>query len=334
MTRKILLILFLLLGAFVIQAQETRETVRMEVRFESVHIRALPTQASDKVASVFRGNILEVVGRNLDGSWYEVRREGRMTNLGWIQARTLLGEVVPEKLPLTDFATGATGGSILSRDPGIGAFVLEGVALRDIPSRLDGQRILNIPPNVTIPVLERNQDASWVKVNYLGNVGWIISFVLRDEENLGLMTLPEAEDVISLQTVPVTVVPFEIQQEQLDRLRAYTIEQRDFALLLQGFWWAVQKGEVFPCQPPAFIQEYQYGNQDLRELPEIDRYTPRLRTAVEYMNESIAPLQECGVINPDTVVRARNRATNAKVIFDATLERLDILEETVLQPRR
>ena len=73
------------------------------------------------------------------------------------------------------------------------------------------------------------------------------------------------------------------------------------------------------------------NRRDVRELPELQRYTPRLATAIDYLNKAIDPLTICGVLSPDLVGDARDDAINARIIFNATLDQLDNLEENIIR---
>lgn len=84
-----------------------------------------------------------------------------------------------------------------------------------------------------------------------------------------------------------------------------------------------------PCDAPPEILVYEYTVQDVRELPELLRELPRLDQAVSNMNSAIDILNQCGVVRPEDVIRARNQSINARIIFDAALERLEILEELI-----
>jgi hypothetical protein len=88
-----------------------------------------------------------------------------------------------------------------------------------------------------------------------------------------------------------------------------------------------------PSNAPAEVTDYPYTESDIRELPELGRYVPRLGTAIDYLQAAREPLLTCGVISPSITVEARNSAINARVIFDATLGALDNLEETIYQYR-
>ncbi|MEQ8677209.1 MAG: SH3 domain-containing protein [Aggregatilineales bacterium] len=299
------------------------------VEVDSAFVRVLPDFDAEPIASVFEDDVVEIVGRNLDGTWFEVRRPYRMNNLGWIYEGTLEWDFAPEFLPLTDITTGVLGDQPLTEAPPFGMFVVEGAALRDAPTRTS-QRIINIPPNVVIPVLERNLDASWLHVNYLGYDGWIIGFTTRDRPDT-LDVLPLSPIAPAPDTPPVVIIPPEIQLAQAERLRTYMVERRDFAMNMTGFWWAVNQGEVMPCEAIPPIAVYAVSDQDVRELPELDRYLPRLGEAVTYLNNSVSLLDDCGIITPLQAGRARNDAINARVIFEATIERLDALVENVIQ---
>lgn len=301
---------------------------RVRVQVDSAFVRILPDPDEEAVASVFRDNILEVVGRNLDGTWFEVRRPGRLTNLGWIFNEMLDVEFDAEYLPLTDNSTGREGERTLEEDPGFAVFVREGVAMRQVPL-FEGERIINIPPNTTVPVLARNQDGTWLRVHYRGYEGWIIAFATREIPNV--MAIPQAMGLPPLQTIGVEIIPVEIQLAQVERLREYVTRARDLALNLENFWWQVYQGEVMPCEPPPFVVEYQITQVDVRQLPELRRYVPRTLQAVEYLNSAIEPLSICGVFNPDVVINARDSAINARLIFDNTLFLLDELEDNVIR---
>ncbi len=69
----------------------------------------------------------------------------------------------------------------------------------------------------------------------------------------------------------------------------------------------------------------------MRQLPELQRFAPRMNQGVGYLNDSITPLRDCGMITPEAVSAARVDAINARTIFSATLGALDNLEENVIR---
>ncbi len=333
--RWLLLGLLLCLFALPITAQqedtpvldEPEEVVfRAVVDVESGFVRATPEFDGEPVASIYDNEILEVVSRNLDGQWFEVRRPYRMSTLGWVFQNVLEWDFAVEYLPLGDVSTGVEGPDPLTQRPEYGVFMQEGAALRSAPSRR-GEILRNLPPLIVIPVIGRNQDGSWLKVNYVGYEGWVITFTTRRRPDI--MNFPEVAGLPPLDVPTVPIIPPEVQRAELNRLRDYINERRVVAQGLESFWWKVFRGEVMPCDAPPEITAYEYTVQNVRELPELLRELPRLDQAVNSMNGAIDVLNRCGVVSPEDVIRARNQSINARIIFDAALERLEILEELI-----
>jgi hypothetical protein len=309
------------------QDATTLPPYRIQVFVDSAFVRALPSADAKPVASIFEGNILEAVGRNVDGHWFEVRRPGRATNLGWISDEFVSKNFTIELLPLTDSTTGVVGSTAIT-DSGYGVFVQQESTLRNGPL-LEGTRLGVVPYGVTVPVIERNADASWLQINYLGNVGWISGFNVRISA-YNLLEIPEGSNLPAPLAANLPIIPPELQFAQAARLRSYLDTQVVMAVNLESFWWSVYRREVMPCNPPVAITEYQYNIEDVRELPELKRIVPRLDTGVASLNASIATLQICGALEGDDVIGARNAAINAKVIFQVGLENLDNLEKNII----
>ncbi len=303
-------------------------TVRVVIEAESAFARQAPSLESPISASLFKDDVVEIVARNLDGTWYLVRRPNRLNTLGWIFSNLYeRTQFMPENLPLGDFTTGATGPNPLQENTPYAVYMNEGAALRTLPSRLGSERILNIPPLVTIPVLSRTSDGAWFKVNYLGHEGWIIAFTARNPRSADKLAIPvDPIAYVSPETFVAQVIPPEIQQAQLDRLRAYIATTLTTAQNLEAFWWRVYRGEVMPCSAPERATFYPYSEQDVKELPEIQRVTSRIGRSVGLLNNAIEPLLSCGVMEPSQVIQARNDATNARVILEATEGTLEAIE--------
>lgn len=318
------MILLLLTGLILpAVAQDDDEPPRAPVQVESAFIRAAPALDATAIGSIFLDDSLEIVGRSADGTWFEVRRPGREDNLGWIFNEMLDWDFQPELLPLTDSKTGMEGPEPLDPD-GLAVFILENVSMRTDPQFRAG-RIMVVPHSVTVQTLERNQDASWLKINYLGHIGWVVGFIARYD--FDYTTIPLAENLPPMPTR--VIVPPEIQLAQVQRLRDYVTASKSVADQLAAFWWQVSLGEVMPCNAPPFVQAYLYSDRDVQQLPELDRLVPRLDTAIEHLNESIEPLTLCGVMDIDVVREARADAINASIIFEANLGQLDILEDII-----
>ncbi len=331
--RAMIFLLMLVLGVGAVSAQSSspKNPFEVKVGVESAFVRAIPSDSGKLSASVFQDQILLVVSRNLDGTWFEVRRPGRMTNLGWIFHDMIDNTFNPEDLPLGDLTTGIVGPNPLVTAPAYGVYLLVGSALRDRPTS-QGKRITDIPPLVTVPVIERNYDGSWLHVNYFGYDGWISGDNIRTPPFL--LDIPASPHYPAPPTAAVVVIPVELQQAQIDNLRAFINPRRTLAYNLEAFWWSVFRGEIMPCNAPPELTYYPYGDEDVRELPELERYIPRLGEAIDDLNASQSPLLNCGVVTPQTVNDSRNSAINARIIFDATLDSLKSVETDIVQIRR
>jgi len=300
--------------------------LRASVRVESAFVRALPTLDAEVVGSVFEDNELVVVGRSLDGSWFQVRRPGRMANLGWILGTLIDWEFRAEDVPLTDFTVGVTGPTPLTADPGFAAYTLQGAVLRAEPL-LTGADIGRVPFNIIVPVIARNQNSTWLQVNHLGNVGWINSVSVRRLPNR--MDIPQAPNLPPLQNSTVLIIPPEVQLAELDRLREYVTYHRNMTASLESFWAQVLLGEVMPCEPPPFAVEYLYSVDNERAVPELEYLVPRVTEALDDINASIDAMYTCGVVNPRIVLAARNNAINARLVLDASLGLVDNVEAII-----
>lgn len=303
------------------------ERIVVRVRVEDAFVRLAPSRDAPRIGSVFLDDPLELVGRNYNGLWYEVRRPYRDESLGWIFNSIVSDlDVLIEYLPLTDNITGIEGDRPLV-DTGVAVFTLAELEMREQPNLQAAAIGQRVPQSTTAQVIYRNQDGSWLFVNYNGYTGWIATFLIR--ENDALATVPLAPNLPPLPLLDGLVIPPEIQLEQVQRLRDYVIISGDLAEQLKYFWQDVARGEVMPCETPGFVMQYPYTAQDVQELPELGRLVPRIDDATAYLNDAIDPLTQCGVFDRTAVASARNGAINAEIIFDDALNRIAQVEETI-----
>lgn len=298
----------------------------VQVLVDSAFTRALPLADAKPSASVFEGDMLDAVGRNADGTWFEVRRRNRTNSLGWITIKMVSNNFNIEFLPLTDSVTGVTGSTKIE-DSDFAAYVNIESSLRGGPFP-QSPRIGIVPFGVIIPVYARNWDATRIQVNYLGALGWISAANLRPSYDF--TKIPVAPGLPPPQNLEVEVIPPEIQLAQLNRFRDYMTPLHQLAKDLESFWYGVLDGSILPCNPPPSIASYVYSSQDIKELPELHRIAPRIDQGVQMLNDSIGILQHCGTITMDEALEARNNATNAKIILDVGLDQLKDLEKNVI----
>jgi hypothetical protein len=298
-----------------------------QVQVESAFVRALPSREAQAVASLFEDDKLDVIGRNLDGFWLLVRRPNRRLNLGWIATELLDYDVVLEALPMLDAVTGLSGDTLV--DPAQTPVYLTAEANLRAEPLFSADTLAVIPLGAVLPTSGRDTEGQWFFVNFRGTQGWLNSVTIRRPANWrelpDLTFVPEPD----VQQLAAPIIPPDIQLSQLVAFRNYVQASRDVANQLAPFWENVASGEVMPCEPPAFVQQYLVNNQDVRELPELNRFVPRYNQGVALLNQAIDPLYICGVLMPDVVIEARNDAINAAIIAGDTVERLNELEDLI-----
>jgi hypothetical protein len=321
----VLLLICLWSGVLAAAAQETARPERLLLRVvvDSAFIHSDPLLSAEATASAFEGDLLEAIGRNADGTWYEVARPYSTTKLGWI-SNAVVGRPNSDIFALPITSTVGVTGDVPVYDTGYAAFVLGNTSLRSQPG-IRAQRLALIPNSVTIPVLARNQDGSALQVNYNGTVGWVASYLVRI--NVDPMDLPQAEG-LSAPPVARVQIPYEVQIAQIERLRSYATEQYQAATDMSNYWELVIAGEVVPCVQYETIGLFPYTDNDIRELPELGRIAPRMNSAVTMLNNSRADIV-CGVRALDDVSDARANAINARLILDNTLFQIDSAEDVV-----
>ena len=331
--RYISIILSLLIAlTFNIVAQSTPEMTQdiepltVRVLFESAFVRQLPTEESETVASVFENDILEAIGRNADGMWIQVRRIGREISLGWIARRLVVVNFDMAVLPLTDNETGVTGDHPII-DTGYALLILTESSLRDDAINT-GNTIMIVPALVTVPALERTQDNRWVKVNYLGTIGWISAFNFNSTIDLSMLPIaPETQQSIA----NIEIIPPEVQLAQVYRLRDYVQPLYDTTFEVVIFWDYLIRGEVRRCEPP--IGNYsmiEIAPRDIVELPELRGAARLLPRALDDLNTTITTMQRCGIYAPAELTRAYAQGINAQAIFRSTLNQLTNVESLLL----
>ncbi|MBA3868551.1 MAG: SH3 domain-containing protein [Anaerolineae bacterium] len=194
---------------------------QVQVFVDSAFTRVVPLPDAKPTASVFEGDVLEAIGRNADGTWFEVRRRNHAYSLGWISTKMVSNNFNIEFLPLTDSTTGITGSDPIV-ESNFAAYINIESALRGGPFA-KSPRIGIVPFGVVIPVMARNWDATRIQVNYLGVAGWVSASNLRPSYDF--MQIPVAPGLPPPQNLEVQVIPPEIQLAQLNRLRDYLMPQ-------------------------------------------------------------------------------------------------------------
>lgn len=306
--------------------QPTAE-IRFNVVVDSAFIRQEPHLDSEPISGAFEGDLLEGIGRNADGTWYEVSRPYSETRLGWIFNGNL---ATPRDkiwhLPITS-TVGSTG-DVPVFDTGMAAFVHSESSLRSQPS-ITAERVAIVPHSVTLPILARNIDGSSLQVNYNGTVGWLVSFSALT--NIAIEEIPIAEGLAP----PIFLkerIPYEAQIAQVNRLRDYLQGPLAEATRMADHWERLIAGEVVPCIGGQIYPLYTYTADDVRQLPELQRIVPRMNEGVVLLNSSIRQL-DCGVMSFSSITNARAQAVNAAGILRNANYLVNNTEELVNERR-
>lgn len=318
----------------VVFAQTDANQFMVRVFVDSAFVRALPEQDAEPVGSVFEDTYLLAVGRNIDGTWFEVRRPGRVNekkpNIGWISREVVIYTFEVADLPMTDLTTGVTGPEPVY-DTGYSTFILLEAALRAEPN-LDAERLAIVPIMLTLPVLDRTVDRQWVRINYRGTVGWVAEFLTR--ASIPLDDIP-VNPAFAVSTLPVEIIPLELQLAQINRFRDYVRPILAQSEGVANFWSLVGIGEIVECNPPeGTYAQYPITVRDIYELPELRNQERRIRTAITDINASITTMQRCGVYTPNEISKAYAQAINTKVILSVVIQYMNNLEANLLAQRR
>lgn len=298
----------------------------MRVFVDSAFIRVLPDFDAQPVGSVFENSNLLAVGRNVDGTWFEVRRPGQNENAGWISREVVLYSFDVSDLPMTDLTTGVDGTEPVY-DTGYSTFILSEATLHVRPAR-DAEQIGILPIQLILPVLDRTPDNQWLRVNYRGMVGWVAEFLTRPKQSSTDIPVNQAYTVGYL---PIEVIPLEVQLEQVARFREYVTPILEQSEGLSSFWGLVSSGQIVPCDPVAGDYTfYAVTPRDIVELPELRNQERLVRQAITSINNSIEAMQHCGIYLPDELTSAYAQAINARGILRVVVIYLDNLESTLI----
>jgi len=311
-----------------VSAQNKTEYV-LQVVAESAFIRELPDEAAKPVGSVFANASLIAVGRNMDGEWLQVERTGFKKTGGWIARKLTVFTFSVAQLPITDSTTGLLGTTPVV-DSGYSVLIIIDATLHNTPSRF-GAKLIEIPLNLTLPVLERTPDNQWLKINYRGYVGWVPEYTTR--MTIDINTIPISPEYAGNPDYAAfeKIAP-EVQVAQIDRLVTYLTPINDVTTGVVDYWRLMSDGETMECRPPAGnFADYSVSARDLTELPELRRQSRLLKQAIADINTSISIMQKCGVYTYPEIQSAYAKAINAHNIFTLILKRMEILRKGLAQ---
>jgi uncharacterized protein YgiM (DUF1202 family) len=142
----------------------------------AVNLRSSPDQYAGLIMQVPPGQVLSVLGRNPEGTWYHVRLDSGET--GWMLAELLaqnLGAItaVYNATPLPPQRYGDLGTRAQVNAPA-------GAALRHGPE-ISFPLVTTLPDGALVTLLARSPYSPWVKIEVGGYTGWIALIALQTQ---------------------------------------------------------------------------------------------------------------------------------------------------------
>ena len=147
------------------QAPATSVTANVAVR-----VRTGPATTYTQIGVVYTGVTVPVTGRNSNSSWLFVEYLPGRT--GWVAGWLVTPNGDPSGLPVVISGGEANPPPSIPTGPGVTGRTISPVNLRPQPNT-SLPPITWIPGGTTISVLGRNATATWLYVNYNGQLGWV-----------------------------------------------------------------------------------------------------------------------------------------------------------------
>ena len=153
-----------------------------------LNVRPFPdTRDAPRLGVTTYGRYHPIVGRNVDGSWYQIVSNGR---LGWVFARYLELDATARnaEIPITNQ-------SALALRPETGYLLIAKgrASIRAYPS--EGDALLGtLPDGAEAAVVGRTEEWGWWQIQYDGMQGWVAADSVRIDTRLLLKDVPISGD--------------------------------------------------------------------------------------------------------------------------------------------
>jgi N-acetylmuramoyl-L-alanine amidase len=160
----------------------------------ALNVRSGPGSNFNRVAVIYQGHVVTLLGRNSNASWAQIRTAAGQT--GWVNVSFIQPGVAISTLPVTDSHTPApaasaivaTGALNVRSGPGVGYSIVAVVGHGDV-----------------VTLLGRNATASWVQVQRAsGQTGWVNASLVQP--TVAISTLPLVETPAGTAVPLATVV--------------------------------------------------------------------------------------------------------------------------------
>ena len=151
-----------------------------------LNVRPFPdTRDAPRLGVTTYGRFHPIVGRNVDGSWYQIVSNGR---LGWVYARYLELDTTARDadIPITNQSAVA-----LRTETGYQLIAKGRASIRSYPS--EGEALLGtLPDGAEAAIVGRTEEWGWWQIQYDGMQGWVAAEDVRVDTRLLLKDVPIA----------------------------------------------------------------------------------------------------------------------------------------------
>ncbi len=149
-----------------------------------LNVRTLPeTRDTPVITVITRGNRHPIVGKNVDGSWWQIVVNGR---IGWVYARYLKPDasVRVANIPITH-----KGATPLRSPTDYALIAIKRTVIRAHPS--NGDALLgHLPSDISVPIVGRTAEWGWWQIRHDGMQGWVSARDTRIDSQLLLRAVP------------------------------------------------------------------------------------------------------------------------------------------------
>lgn len=158
-----------------------------------LNLRSEPSTAGESLGTVAAFSTVQIIGREVNGAWYQVLHTASSEGKGWITANYVQVNSINE-IPVIDL--------------GPSGLILQGVNVRNGPGK-DFPSLGTLVQNDVIRVTGKDSNGAWVQVSFKGAPGWIASeFIkVKNPENLAVVESRNEETPIPLPGNPANIPP-------------------------------------------------------------------------------------------------------------------------------
>ena len=121
-----------------------------------LNVRAETSTASETVGTIKAYEIIQVIGRDSSGSWYQILYSGSVTGKGWVRA---------EYVQIADAAQLPVIGGVTDSGSGVSGLVIQKINVRSGPgTTFESLGVLN--PKDVVFITGRDTDAGWLQIEF------------------------------------------------------------------------------------------------------------------------------------------------------------------------